>query len=77
MIGCFIWIKIFYGFWNVIFSKGDRRKTVICPFKRISINFATIVDYSALFSHHHKKRKVSYDYGLAKKLKDLRSQLSL
>ena len=46
----FIWIKIFYDFRNVIFSKRDPRKTVICSFKRISRKFASIADYSALFS---------------------------
>ena len=46
----FIWIKIFYDFQNAIFSKRDRRKTVICSFKRISRNFTSVVDYSALFS---------------------------
>ena len=47
----FIWIKMFSGFCNVIFSKKDGRKTVaICSFKRISKKFPSIVDYSALFS---------------------------
>ena len=46
----FIWIKIFYDFCNVIFSNRDRRKTVICSFKRISRKLASIIDYSALFS---------------------------
>ena len=32
------------------FLQGDRRKTVICPFKRISWRFASIVDYNTLFS---------------------------
>ena len=42
---------MFYGFWNVIFSKKDGRKTVaICSFKRISKKLHSIVDYSALFS---------------------------
>ena len=42
--------RFFYYFCNVIFSKGGRRKTVICSFKRISGKFASILDYSALFS---------------------------
>ena len=46
----FIWRIFFNDFCNVIFSKGDRKKTVICYFKRISRKFASIVDYSALFS---------------------------
>ena len=45
-----IWIKIFYDFRNVIFSKKDRTKTVICSFKRISRKLASIVNYSELFS---------------------------
>ena len=45
----FILIKIFYDFRNVIFSKGDCIKTVICSFKIISRKFASIVDYSAMF----------------------------
>ena len=30
MTMAFIWIKIFYDFRNVIFSKRDRRKTISC-----------------------------------------------
>ena len=40
--------RFFYDFCNVIVSKGGRRKTVICYFKRISGKFASILDYSAL-----------------------------
>ena len=46
----FIWIMFFYDFCDAIFSKGDRRKTVICSFKRIGRKVANIADYSALFS---------------------------
>ena len=31
----FIWIKIFYDFHNVIFSKRDRRKKFTCSFNPI------------------------------------------
>ena len=51
----YISIKIVYDFRNVIFSKRDRRKTVICSFKRICRKFASIVDYSALFTKESVK----------------------
>ena len=40
----------FYDFWNVVFSKGDHGKTVTSFLKRISGDFASISDCSALFS---------------------------
>ena len=46
----FIWIKVFYDFYKVVFSTGYCRKTGTCFFKRISRKFACIVDYNALFS---------------------------
>ena len=45
----FIWINICYDFRNVIFSKRDVEKTVICSLG-ISKKLASIVDYSVLFS---------------------------
>ena len=46
----FIRVKIFYNFRNVVFSKIDRGETATCFFKIINRKFASVVDYSALFS---------------------------